>query len=313
MRHERRDVLDQAKGRWKGILGHLGLPDQFLRPKHGPCPLCGGKDRYRFDDLEGRGTYYCSGCGPGDGIGLVMKFFSLDFLTALDRVRETLGMAHPARPKAEISEERRLELLRELWTTCRPVMPGDVVDRYLTARGIGEKVYPETLMTCESCWFSEREHHPAMVAVVSDLEGQPVTMHRTYLAEGRKLDVPEPRRLMPGRIPPGSAIRLAAPGRVLGIAEGIETAMAASHRFDLPVWAALNATFLAQWEPPKVVEKVVIFGDFDAKFGGQKASYTLAHRLRSQKDGPAVEVQLPGHHISVPPDTDWADLVTRRA
>ncbi|WP_243466128.1 primase-helicase zinc-binding domain-containing protein [Sodalis glossinidius] len=32
-----------------------------------------GKTRYRFDDLEGRGTHYCSHCGAGKGLDLVMK------------------------------------------------------------------------------------------------------------------------------------------------------------------------------------------------------------------------------------------------
>jgi putative DNA primase/helicase len=313
MRYERDNVLEQAKGRWPGILGHLDLPERFLRPTHGPCPLCGGTNRFRFDNKEGRGTYFCSGCGPGDGIGLVMKSLNLEFRPALDRVREVLGMARPEPIKAEMREDERRDLLRKLWRSSHPVTPGDDVDRYLTARGVGRVAYPKQLRTCQSCWFSGREYHPAMVAVVSDPDGKRVTLHRTYLAEGRKLDVPEPRRLMPGKIPQGSAIRLAEPGPRLGIAEGIETALAASDRFGLPVWAALNTTMLSQWEPPPGVEEVVVFGDFDGNFAGQKAAYTLAHRLAVRKDGPTVSVQLPGHDISVQPDTDWADLVRRRA
>ena len=69
---ERLDVRTAARGRWRGILHSLGMDERSLSGKHCPCPLCGGKDRFRFDDKDGRGTYYCSGCGAGDGVKLAM-------------------------------------------------------------------------------------------------------------------------------------------------------------------------------------------------------------------------------------------------
>ena len=56
-----------AKGKWKGILLTLGIPAEVLVPKHGPCPLCGGKDRFRWDNKEGQGTYICNSCGAVTG------------------------------------------------------------------------------------------------------------------------------------------------------------------------------------------------------------------------------------------------------
>ena len=64
----------EANGRWYEILTSLGVSAHYLQDKHGPCPLCGGKDRFRWDDLEGRGTYICNQCGAGTGVTLVMKF-----------------------------------------------------------------------------------------------------------------------------------------------------------------------------------------------------------------------------------------------
>ena len=69
---ERLDVREAAHGRWPSILSALGLDERALSGRHGPCPMCGGKDRFRFDDKEGRGTYFCSGCGAGDGVQLAM-------------------------------------------------------------------------------------------------------------------------------------------------------------------------------------------------------------------------------------------------
>ena len=39
--------------------------------RHCPCPVCGGKDRFRFDNKDGRGTYICNQCCSGDGLELI--------------------------------------------------------------------------------------------------------------------------------------------------------------------------------------------------------------------------------------------------
>ena len=56
---------------------------------------------------------------------------------------------------------------------------------------------------------------------------------------------------------------------MLGIAEGVETALAASIMFNVPVWAALNANRLKVWEPAEGVSEVVVFGDNDINSVGQ--------------------------------------------
>jgi phage/plasmid primase-like uncharacterized protein len=43
-----------------------GLTPDQLTDTHQPCPLCGGEDRYRFDDLNGTGSWYCNQCGGKD-------------------------------------------------------------------------------------------------------------------------------------------------------------------------------------------------------------------------------------------------------
>ena len=61
-----------ATGQWPVILPALGIA---LQPngKPQPCPTCGGKDRFRFDNQDGRGTWFCNQCGAGDGLNLVEK------------------------------------------------------------------------------------------------------------------------------------------------------------------------------------------------------------------------------------------------
>lgn len=183
---------------------------------------------------------------------------------------------------------------------------GDETDKYLTARGVGEpKVYPDDLRTCVRCWYSNGLYFPAMIAIVRDTSGVLVNLHRTFLSDGRKAAVDDPRRLMQGSLPAGSAVRLGPVNRVLGIAEGIETALAASHRFEIPVWAALNAGNLAKWVPPDEVEEIAVFGDNDENFTGQSAACQLINRLKLS--GRSASLNIPDC-----PDTDWADLALLR-
>jgi hypothetical protein len=58
-------TVERATGRWREILPQLGVDPWFLVNKQGPCPVCGGKDRFRWDDRDGTGSYFCNQCGPG--------------------------------------------------------------------------------------------------------------------------------------------------------------------------------------------------------------------------------------------------------
>ncbi len=53
----------------------LGM--KVIKNRHQACPVCGGADRFRFDDKRGRGTWFCNQCGAGDGLKLVEKVFGV--------------------------------------------------------------------------------------------------------------------------------------------------------------------------------------------------------------------------------------------
>lgn len=298
----RDDIRVHVIGKWRGILASLGLPDDVLKDKHGPCPMCGGTDRFRWDNKDGRGTYYCNQCGSGDGWDLLMGFREWKFAQAADAVREVCGRAAPDPVRTQRTDEKKREDIRKLWKQSTPVTKGNLVDRYLNTRGVSEAVYPRSLRFCERCWFEEKIYYPAMLALVEDADGNPVTLHRTWLAHdgSGKAPVDEPRRIMPATVPAGSAIRLGEAGEVLGVAEGIETALCAMSRFEIPVWSCISSSIMSKWEPPPGVEEVVIFADNDRKFGGQAAAYNLAHRLSVK--GLRVSVKVPKLMGS-----DWAD------
>ncbi len=301
-------TVDRARGRWREILPALGVESRYLSGKHMACPACGGMDRFRFDDRSKDGDYFCSQCGAGKGVRLLMKVKGWDFATAAKRVDEIIGKS-PAILRQEPHEARLPDKrgLRELWTVSRRMEAGDPVATYLAARGIDVKV-PRCIRYVPEMDYRHEDNthttHPGMIATFSDKDGKPFTLHRTYLTkDGRKADLDPNRKLMPGRVAKGGAVRLAPFSDKLGIAEGIETAMSASIIHDVPVWAALNEVLLRAWEPPKEVKYVVVFGDNDENFVGQASAYDLAKRLATTKKI-SVEVRLPklvGH--------DWNDAL----
>ena len=107
---------------------------------------------------------------------------------------------------------------------------------------------------------------------------------------------------MPGRIPKGGGVSLEPAGPVLGVAEGIETALSASIIWGVPCWSAINTALLMAWEPPTDVEEVIIFGDNDAGYAGQSAAFALAHRLASRSR--KVRVEMPADA-----GLDWNDVL----
>lgn len=288
------DVHTVALGRWPGILKKLGIDDLALSGKHGPCPMCGGNDRFRFDDKQGRGTYYCSGCGAGDGFNLAMKLTGQTFRDTARRIEEIVGVIPRSIIKPEPTEEDKKNLLRRAWKGAAPIQHGDEVVRYLRGRGLRLDTLPTSIRFHPGMAYRDSEvtrKFPAMLAVVTGADGKTRSLHRTYLQDAQKAAVSHPKKLMQGMSLQGAAIRLAGVSERIGIAEGIETALAAAELFDLPVWSCISTSGIETFEPPEGVREVVIFADNDPNYAGQKAAYTAAHRL-TLKDF-RVDVRVP--------------------
>lgn len=290
-------IHDRARGRWRGILSNLGLDARYLSGAHGPCPICRqGKDRFRFDDKGGDGTFYCNMCGAGNGVDLVMKLRGVPFIDAKQAIEGVIGAAAVVVPKAGRSDEEQRDQMAALWRRASPLDGKDIASRYLERRGIVGPVPPLCVR-----WLDDLPHfddakvrteHPAMLAKFVAPDGKSAMLHRTYLAEpGVKADVAKPKMMMPGKVPPGGAVRLGAAMATMGIAEGIETALAASRLASIPVWSALTAGGVIKWAPPVEARHIIIFGDRDESFAGQNAAFALAHRIKSE--GRNVEVRFP--------------------
>ena len=300
---DRLDVRTVARGRWRDILMAFGMDERTLSGRHVPCPLCGGKDRFRFDDKEGRGTYFCSGCGAGDGVQLAIGVTGHPFKDVAQQIERLAGTVPLAASGHERTDDDKLAALRRVFRESAPIQHDDEAYRYLAGRGLALYDLPQSIRLHPGLQYRDggavTGTFPAMLATVTDSTGKAVSMHRTYLQDARKAPVPAPKKLMQGLTLVGAAIRLAPVSQVLGIAEGIETALAASERFGVPVWSCISAQGIESFAPPDGVKEVVIFADHDQNFTGQKAAYAAAHRLTLK--GFEVEVCIP------PTMGDWLD------
>jgi putative DNA primase/helicase len=291
------EVREIAKGHWREILPALGIESRFLKNEHGPCPICGGDDRFRFDDQFQKGGYICSQCGAGDGFALAGKVTGLSFYDLAVKVREMLGRANDYQgPAGDMEEMRQKELMRAVWESSgRPSLYGPV-SAYLEER-VGCLWPSGELREAHYCGYH------AMVARVLDHAGRrAVNLHLTLLGDdGHKADIETSKRVMKGKLPDGCAIRLGPEKAVMGVAEGIETAISAAIMFDMPVWACINANLLSKWVPPEKAEHVTVFGDNDANYTGQAKAYHLANRLELQYKRKVT--------VSLPPmvGDDWND------
>lgn len=101
-KYEISDVKLDARGHWAAIAERVaGIGDDHLSTTHGPCPKCGGNDRWRvFEDFAETGGAICNQCGKfGDGLALVQWFTGWGFPVVLEKVATFLGTAESARVK----------------------------------------------------------------------------------------------------------------------------------------------------------------------------------------------------------------------
>ncbi|MDU1574843.1 MAG: DUF927 domain-containing protein [Pantoea sp.] len=86
-----RETTSAAANRWPMVLSQLGINVPRSPRQHAPCPACGGKDRFRFDD-KGRGSFFCNQCGAGDGLDLIQKVNQCGTTEAARMAADVLGI-----------------------------------------------------------------------------------------------------------------------------------------------------------------------------------------------------------------------------
>lgn len=266
-------------------------------PRNTPCPIHGGKDGFRlFRDARETGGGVCNTCGIfKDGYSL------LSWITGID-ARQIYRQVHegntPKYAPVIVHQKKRSNavflknLINTTWVDSIALDdPLAFLGRdYLYNRGIDPGLAGSDIRVSPSLKYFRDDgtvrYYPAILGAIRNPQGELVTLQRIYLnLQGGKAPEVDPKRMMP--IPDdmrvtGGAVRTSAPSDTIGIAEGIETALAVSGRTGVPCWSAVNSTLLSRFVPPEGVKNVLIFGDCDRKFGGQRAARALFLALRKR-------------------------------
>lgn len=186
---------------------------------------------------------------------------------------------HPAKiqPKSV-----KIALAKTLWNECYPIA-GTHVETYLHHRRLikPDTVLPDCLRYHPQLKHPEGGNYPAMVASVTNWQGEPYAIHRTYLQpDGRGKATITPAKMSLGDLT-GNSVHLSPCGQSIGLCEGIETGLAIQTMWDEPVWACLSTAGLIniQLPPLPLAETVFIFADNDTNHAGKIAADTLAQRL----------------------------------
>jgi putative DNA primase/helicase len=202
------------------------------------------------------------------------------------------------------NEPDRLAQALAIWNSALATR-STLAETYAARRGI-------TIPLPQTIRFHPRLRHtptglrfPAIIALVVDMLGEPVAIHRTFLASDGRDKAPVPRhqqKMALGRLR-GGAVRLAEPepNEVLAIAEGLETGLSILQVQGLATWVSVGTAGLKQLVLPPCVRDVIIAADGDA--AGEAAARSAA--LRWMREGRRVRIARP------PKEMDFNDLLLR--
>lgn len=275
-------IAEMTKGHWHILLPILGIDRKYLTNNHGPCPICGGSDRFRWDNKWDMGGYICSQCGAGNGFDLVMKVTGKNFREIALQISSVLGKSKVTYSSNNTyNTDDALKTMRSVWDSASTPDPNGPVAHYLTRR-IGMLWKSPFLKEHLNLWCDNQQHIAMLWKIVTHNDIA-INIHKTYLTQdGHKSSVDRPKRVMQGTLPEGCAIRTGPPMEVMGVAEGVESALSASIMHKIPVWACVNGTMLSKWVPPKTAQHILVFADNDSNYAGQSKAYILANRLEVQ-------------------------------
>ncbi|EHE8976102.1 TPA: primase-helicase zinc-binding domain-containing protein [Salmonella enterica] len=269
------ETVKQACGHWPNILPALGV--KVIKNRHQPCPVCGGSDRFRFDDKEERGTWFCNQCGAGDGLKLVERVFDVSASEAAQKVNTVTGNLPPVAPEviaaaeagAEADRKAAAALAIRLMEKTRPATG----NAYLTRKGFPDRECPVLTVMHKTGGVTFRTGD--VVAPLYDDAGTLVNV-QLINADGLK-------RTLKGGAVKGTCHIIEGQkqaGKRLWIAEGYATALTVHHLTGETVMVALSSVnllslaSLARQKHPAC--QIVLAADRDLNGDGQTKAAAAA-------------------------------------
>lgn len=260
---------DLHLNQWRQTLENYGCHLPSGR-RHGPCPICGGKDRFRFDDKAGRGTWFCSHCDPhaGDGLSLLAAFIGKSVLETAKELADHLSVRTAATARRHVvtwEEENKIrEYNHKQAAKAAAVMLNSAIygqHAYMTRKGLSGDwlVNGEMLIDYTGRRFVAGD----LLFVPVYKDGNLINVQRID-QEGRKLFI------FGGEIKEGYHILDPIPGdngRTIGIAEGYATAVTARLLTNAKIYVAFSANNLAAVAQRAMMDNpgavLVVFADND--------------------------------------------------
>jgi hypothetical protein len=290
--------------------GGLGLKPSGSE-RVGPCPRCGGRDRFAINVRKQ--IFLCRGCGVGgDVIALVKHLDGCDFKEAVRTLAGTnSGIERkpitPVKPVQSLvlhdDTENTARALR-LWDEASPIA-GTLAEQYLRRRGLEPPEDDEALRYYGVCPFGD-SRYSCLLALYRDIHtNEPKAISRTALGPGGI----QIGRKMLGPVG-GCAIKMDGDENVelgMTIGEGIETTLAGRQLGFRPAWALGSAGAIAKFPVLAGIEALTIVVDNDVpdkngRQAGQEAALACSERWTAA--GKEVHRVVPRR-----PGTDMADLV----
>jgi hypothetical protein len=244
-------------------------------------PLSGKGARGRWTDA--------AASEHGDLLDLIRAREGLtSFRDVLDEARRFLRAplrASPIQKDARLAERDTVALARKLWAESRPIA-GTSAEAYLRARMITAHLDDEPLRYHPALLYrdtpnSPPQRLPALVAAVTENNGEITGIHRTFLDPTRKdkARVSSPRRSLGVIL--GHGVRFGKIDDVAVVGEGIETVLSLKSALpELPMVAALSAAHLAAWEFPGALRRLFVACDNDVP--GRSAGRRLLVRAEAR-------------------------------
>jgi putative DNA primase/helicase len=218
----------------------------------------------------------------GERALLVHCFAGCDRLDVLDALRRRglldLRDVHPLRRTLTYPAPHDPDRTAfDIWKAAVSA-EGSTVERYLRSRNIALRIPPS--LRCGWVMRPDRNGTPSMIAAVQSPTGRITAIQTTLLTRGgSKAPVAVPRKAI-GILGTG-AVRLARCTDVLGLAEGVETALSAQQLTGVPTWACLGASRMHRVAIPDHVRELHIFGDNDDP--GRDAVERTAYENRKRR------------------------------
>lgn len=245
---------------------------------------------------------------------VVHSFAGDDALACRDYVRARIGWpafgsqaragrdANRSRalPPAPDDDAERTARALALWAQCQPVA-GTSAEAYLAARHVRAPDGCTDLGFHPACPFGP-DKGPALVALIRNLQtGAPQAIQRRSITpDGRKGELAAKWTTL-GRAK-GGAIRLTpGAGRVLGVGEGVETALSLLHLEAAPdaVWALCGAAGVESLPALEGFEALVLAADHDPRGTSQAACAVAARRwAQAGKRANVITPNAPGADLN---------------